>query len=104
VGERIINYVVANRKQVSPEVARRYRVEGAEPSWSTARMLRNESPPAGDNLLEEHGVIRHLPRLASLLVKGIPAPSCHRYRLVRRKKLLPDPRTRSKVAVNIKQE
>ncbi|HEV8076633.1 MAG TPA: 2-phospho-L-lactate transferase CofD family protein, partial [Candidatus Acidoferrum sp.] len=71
VGKRIINYVVANRRSVSPEVARRYRAEGAEPVViDSANVAKMKVRLLADNLLEEHGVIRHnSSRLAGLLVK-----------------------------------
>src|SRR5467141_388173 len=71
VGKRVVNYVVANRKSISPEVARRYRAEGAEPVVvDSPNVAKMKVHLLADNLLEEHGVIRHnSPRLASLLVK-----------------------------------
>ena len=56
---------------VSPEVARRYRAEGAEPvAIDSANVAKMKVRLLADNLLEEHGVIRHnSPRLAGLLVK-----------------------------------
>jgi uncharacterized cofD-like protein len=71
MGKRVVNYVVANRKPVSPEVARRYRAEGAEPVVvDSPSVTKMKVRLLADNLLEEHGVIRHnSPRLASLLVK-----------------------------------
>jgi uncharacterized cofD-like protein len=76
VGKRVVNYVVANRKQVSPEVARRYRAEGAEPVViDSANVAKMKVRLLADNLLEEHGVIRHnSPRLAGLLVKEFLLP------------------------------
>jgi uncharacterized cofD-like protein len=76
VGKRVVNYVVANRKQVSPEVARRYRAEGAESVViDSANVAKMKVRLLADNLLEEHGVIRHnSPRLASLLVKEFLRP------------------------------
>jgi uncharacterized cofD-like protein len=70
VGKRIIDWVVANRKPVSPEVARRYRAQGAEPVLVDAdKVLKTRVKLLLDNLLEEHAVIRHnSPRLARLLV------------------------------------
>ncbi len=67
----MVNYAVANRKPVSPEVAERYQAEGAEPvlidAGNTAKM---KVRLLADNLLEEHGVIRHnSPRLARLLLE-----------------------------------
>jgi len=70
VGHRLINYVVANKKQVSPEVARRYRAEGAEPVLvDAANVAKMHVRLVADNLLDEHGVIRHnSARLADLLI------------------------------------
>ncbi len=71
VGRSVIDYVVANRKAISPEVARRYRAQGAVPvKLDTEKLSRMHVKLILDNLLEEHGVIRHnSPRLAALLVK-----------------------------------
>ena len=71
VGKRIVNCVVANRKSVSPAVARRYRAEGAEPvSIDSANVAKMKVRLLADNLLEEHNVIRHnSPRLARLLLE-----------------------------------
>ncbi|HKM68194.1 MAG TPA: YvcK family protein [Candidatus Acidoferrum sp.] len=76
VGKRLINYVVANKKQVSPEVACRYRAEGAEPVIIDRQTIaKMKVRLIADNLLEEHGVIRHnSPRLASLLLKEFLLP------------------------------
>lgn len=70
VGKRVIDWVVANRKSVSREVARRYRREGAEPVLVDAEdVAKLKVRLLQDNLLEEHGVIRHnSARLANLLV------------------------------------
>ena len=63
--------MVASNQPVSPEVARRYRARGAE----TVRVDVGELQDLGvrcllDNLLEEHGVVRHDPaRLSQLLVE-----------------------------------
>jgi len=66
---RVIDYVVANSQPVSPAVARRYRAEGAEPVVVNLPALRKMGfRVILDNLLEEHGVIRHnTRRLAQLL-------------------------------------
>ncbi len=66
---RVIDYVVANSQPVSPAVARRYRAEGAEPVVANLPALRKLGfRVILDNLLEEHGVIRHnTRRLAQLL-------------------------------------
>lgn len=68
---RLFDWVVASNQRVSPEVARRYRRQGAEP----VRVDIPELHSLGvrcllDNLLEEHGVVRHnAPRLARLLIE-----------------------------------
>ena len=71
VPHRVIDCVVANRQAVSPEVARRYRAEGAVP-------VAVDLPALGklgcrvilDDLLEEHGVLRHnTGRLSELLLR-----------------------------------
>src|SRR5580700_8063089 len=66
---RVIDYVVANSQPVSRAVARRYRAEGAEPVVVNLPALRKLGfRVILDNLLEEHGVIRHnTRRLAQLL-------------------------------------
>jgi len=68
---RVIDWVVANRQAVSPAVARRYRAQGAEPVAVDIRELQKLGYRLIlDNLLEEHGVIRHNPtRLARLLLE-----------------------------------
>jgi uncharacterized cofD-like protein len=68
---RVIDWVVANRRAVSPAVARRYRAQGAEPVAVDIRELQKLGYRLIlDNLLEEHGVIRHNPtRLARLLLE-----------------------------------
>jgi uncharacterized cofD-like protein len=68
---RIIDAVVANRKTVSPEVARRYRAEGAEPVLlDRDNVLGLKVRIIPENLLEEHGVLRHNSSgLACLLVQ-----------------------------------
>lgn len=68
---KLFDWVVASNQPVSPEVARRYRARGAE----TVRVDVGELQDLGvrcllDNLLEEHGVVRHDPaRLSQLLVE-----------------------------------
>lgn len=68
---RVVDWVVANRQQVSTEVARRYRRQGAEQvTIDLAELQKLELRIVLDNLLEEHGVIRHdSQRLARLLVE-----------------------------------
>ncbi len=70
IGKRFIDYVVANRKAVSREVARRYREQGAVPvKLDPEKLSRMKVKLILDDLLEEHGVIRHnSPRLAKMLV------------------------------------
>jgi uncharacterized cofD-like protein len=71
VGKRVIDHVVANRQAVSPEVARRYRAQGAEPVIVDAdKVKKMRVKLLLDNVLEEHGVIRHnSKRLARLLAE-----------------------------------
>jgi uncharacterized cofD-like protein len=68
---RIIDAVVANGKTVSPEVARRYRAEGAEPVHvDRDNVIKLKVQLLSDDLLEEHGVIRHdSARLARFLIE-----------------------------------
>ncbi|MGB7845429.1 MAG: gluconeogenesis factor YvcK family protein [Candidatus Acidiferrum sp.] len=68
---RLMDAVVANRQAVSPEVARRYRTEGAEPVLvDRDKTLKLKVRLIAGDLLEEHGVIRHnSPLLARLLVQ-----------------------------------
>lgn len=68
---RVIDYVVANRRNISPEVARRYRKEGAERVTVDLQVLEMQKVRVIlDSLLEEHGVIRHdSTRLARLLLE-----------------------------------
>lgn len=70
VGKHVIDYVVANRKAVSAEVASRYHAEGAEQvEVDRDEISRMKVKLILDNLLEEHEVIRHnSPKLAHLLV------------------------------------
>lgn len=81
VRHRVIDWVVANRQPVSPDVARRYRAQGAEPVAIDLLALQKLGfRVILDNLLEEHGVIRHnTRRLSRLLLEeflSAPAPSC----------------------------
>ena len=68
---RVIDWVVANRQPISPEVAKRYRAGGAEPvAIDLAELQSLGYRVILDNLLEEHGVIRHNPvRLSRLLLE-----------------------------------
>jgi uncharacterized cofD-like protein len=71
VPRRVIDWVVANRQSVSPEVAGRYRAEGATPvAVDVSALQKLGYRLILDNLLEEHGVIRHnTKRLSRLLVE-----------------------------------
>jgi uncharacterized cofD-like protein len=70
-GRKIIDWVVASNQQISLEVARRYSRRGAEP----VRVDLPELQRMGvrcllDDLLEEHGVVRHnATRLSQLLIE-----------------------------------
>ena len=69
VAHRVIDWIVANRQPVSPEVARRYRAEGAEPvSVDLPALQKLGFRVILDNLLEEHAVIRHNTRRLSRLL------------------------------------
>jgi len=76
---RVIDWVVANRQSVSPEVAKRYRAQGAEPVVIDISNLQKLGYRVIlDNLLEEYGVIRHNPaRLARLLLEEFLSGSHH---------------------------
>ncbi len=76
VGKRLIDYVVANLRHVSADVARRYRAEGAEPvGIDRDAVQKMKVRLITGNLLEEHGVIRHnSARLARLLVDEFLLP------------------------------
>jgi uncharacterized cofD-like protein len=57
---RVIDWVVANRQAVSREVAKRYRAQGAEPVTIDLYALQKLGYRVIlDNLVEEHGVLRH---------------------------------------------
>ena len=70
-GRKIIDWVVASNQQISLEVARRYSRRGAEP----VRVDLPELQRMGvrcllDDLLEEHGLVRHnASRLSQLLIE-----------------------------------
>jgi uncharacterized cofD-like protein len=74
---RVIDWVIANRQPVSPEVAKRYRAQGAEPvAANLAELQKLGYCVVLDDLLEEHGVIRHnATRLARLLFEEFLSPS-----------------------------
>ena len=68
---RLFDWVVASNQGVSPEVARRYRRQGAEPVRVDVQDLQRLGVRCLlDNLLEEHGVVRHnAERLSRLLIE-----------------------------------
>jgi uncharacterized cofD-like protein len=69
VPRRVIDWVVANRQAVSPDVARRYRAQGAEPVAIDIPALQKLGfRVILDNLLEEHDVLRHNTRRLSRLL------------------------------------
>ncbi|MGH9591485.1 MAG: gluconeogenesis factor YvcK family protein, partial [Bryobacteraceae bacterium] len=70
-GKKILDWVVINHQKISPEVARRYKKHGAEPSLPNVHDLQRLGLRCVfDDLLEEHGVVRHNSlRLAKLLVE-----------------------------------
>jgi uncharacterized cofD-like protein len=76
VNKRLIDYVVANKKSVSPQVARRYCAQGAEPVFiDRPNVSKMKIRLLADDLLEEHNVIRHnSTRLATLLLKKFLQP------------------------------
>jgi len=71
VPRRVIDCVVANRQAISPLVARRYRAEGATPVVVDLAALKNLGCRVIlDDLVEEHGVLRHnSQRLSWLLLE-----------------------------------
>lgn len=68
---RILDWVVINHQPVSPGVARRYRSSGAEPVRADVRELQRMGLRCVfDDLLDEHGVVRHnCERLTRLLLE-----------------------------------
>jgi uncharacterized cofD-like protein len=71
VPSRVIDWVVANRQAVSPDVARRYRTEGAAAVTVDSPVLQKLGYRVIlDDLLEEDGVLRHnARRLCGLLLE-----------------------------------
>jgi uncharacterized cofD-like protein len=76
----VVDWVVANRQAISSDVARRYRKHGAEQVAIDLASLQSLGYRVIlDNLLEEHGVIRHNPdRLARLLLEEFLSPNSAR--------------------------
>ncbi len=71
VSGRVIDWVIANRRPISADVARRYRADGAFAVAVDSSVLREMGMRVvTDNLLDEHGVIRHnSERLARRLIE-----------------------------------
>jgi uncharacterized cofD-like protein len=71
VPRRVIDWVIANRQAVSPEVARRYRADGATPVAIDLPVLQKLGyRVVQEDLVEEHGVLRHnTQRLSGLLLE-----------------------------------
>jgi uncharacterized cofD-like protein len=70
-GKRIIDWVLVNRQKPSPNLTRRYRVQGAEPVQVDVQELQRLGVRCVfDDLLDEHSVVRHNPaRLARFLIE-----------------------------------
>jgi uncharacterized cofD-like protein len=68
---KLFDWVVASNQPVSPEIAHRYSLRGAEPvRVDTGELQRLGVRCLFDNLLEEHGVVRHNgERLSQLLIE-----------------------------------
>ncbi|MGB7436752.1 MAG: gluconeogenesis factor YvcK family protein [Candidatus Acidiferrum sp.] len=66
---RVIDAVVANRQAISPEVALRYRAQGAEPViLDRENVLKLNVRLISGNLALEHGVLRHNSAALALLL------------------------------------
>jgi uncharacterized cofD-like protein len=72
---KLIDWVVINEQEISREVAKRYRAQGAEPVAADFSELEKLGLRyVTGNLLEEHAVIRHdAARLAKMLVEEFVA-------------------------------
>jgi hypothetical protein len=81
---KLVDHVVANRQPVSPNVARRYRAQGAEPVVVDLPELQKLGCRVVlDNLLDERDVIRHNhKRLAKLLLDKFCGPTPERSKRV----------------------
>jgi uncharacterized cofD-like protein len=77
---KLFDWVVASKQIVSPEVARRYSARRAAPVLVDVQKLQAIGVRCMlDDLLEEHGVVRHdAARLAQLLVEEFVAPKSGR--------------------------
>jgi uncharacterized cofD-like protein len=70
-GRKLLDWVVINNEPIAPEMARRYRSQGAEPVIAdVAELQRMGLRCVFDRLIEAHSVIRHdSKRLARLLLE-----------------------------------
>jgi uncharacterized cofD-like protein len=68
---KLVDWVVASNQPMSPEVVRRYSARGAEPVRVDIGVLQRMGVRCLlDNLLEEHGVVRHnSQRLSQVLIE-----------------------------------
>jgi uncharacterized cofD-like protein len=68
-GQGLIDCVILNNKPFAPEVAERYRAQGAHPvSMDVAELRQMGMHYMLDDLLEQHGVVRHNARSLARLV------------------------------------
>jgi uncharacterized cofD-like protein len=77
---KFIDWVVASNQVISPEVARRYSLQGAEPvRVDIPELQRIGVRSLLDDLLEEHGVVRHnAARLSQVLIEEFVERRPHR--------------------------
>jgi uncharacterized cofD-like protein len=70
-GQGLIDYIVLNNKAFAPEVARRYRAQGAHPvTADMAQLQRMGLRCVAEDLLDQHGKVRHSAgRLADLVLR-----------------------------------
>lgn len=69
VHSRVIDAVVANRQSISPEVARRYRAQGAQPVvLDHDKVAKLRVRLISGNLAQEYGVLRHNSAALALLL------------------------------------
>ncbi len=70
-GRKLLDWVVINNQEISPDIARRYRASDAEPvRTDLSELQRLGLRCAFENLLDENSVVRHnSARLARLLVE-----------------------------------
>jgi 2-phospho-L-lactate transferase/gluconeogenesis factor (CofD/UPF0052 family) len=90
-GRKFLDWAVVNDAPIAPDIARRYRAEGAMPVYASAEEVEQLGLRGvfGD-IVEAHGKIRHdSQRLASLLLNHFVAqahtPTNRRRRIAKRK-------------------